>query len=87
MITGKWMRSLNSEYGLQELLNDKVKSCLSKGRGNWLGNHYNDTMTVQRAVVHSFREIGTSMEMNVEVKWKSCICDSLDAVEFSVLVI
>ena len=66
----KWLKPNNTEYGLHYALSQRVKEWLEFGNGFMLTTSLpNDFFTCTRVIIHSYREVGTSLEINVELKY------------------
>lgn len=66
----KWLKPNNTEYGMHYALSQRVKEWLEFGNGFMLTTSLpNDFFTCERVIVHSYREVGTSLEVNVELKY------------------
>jgi len=66
----KWLKPNNTEYGMHYALSQRVKEWLEFGNGLMLTTSLpNDFFTCTRVIVHSYREVGTCLYVNVELKY------------------
>lgn len=70
MKISKWNTTYNTEYGLHYALSQRVREWLDRGNGFLKSTTLpNDFFTCTRVIIHSYREVGTSLEINVELKY------------------